>query len=271
MNKGELINWIPAAKQQFIEKFPQSEGVINDTEIVVLLRNNFEEKRLSVFEYCDVPFRVYEPSEGEAVIGSKKKVVIIYAWTIKSVKRFQYVLWHEWGHIYSHLVNQALVQKAEDDVKFDRDTPLRSGLSIWSEFIAETIAYAVEDDEPAKYPHAALQKLECYLDEAVNSGLLNVYPLAFFYAMAINNPTICLWVELNNGQVPLSNRCDDIVIPLVGDLLNILGRQTQKKNFVRISRAKLEEIGRHVDILWEYCETVGDVRYRMNHLIHQGR
>lgn len=271
MNKSDLTVLVPDAKRFFIKAFPDSEKLINDTEVVILIDKNRAAKRIAVFESCGVQVRPDGRNEGEAVIGKTKSVVIIYSSAIRSPDRFYHVVWHELGHIYSSFVNQKLFRDAENDLTNDLDTPLRSGMSVWSEFIAEVIAYTVEDGEPEKDFWPIFKKLESLMDEAVNSGYLNVYSLAFFCAMAVKDPSVVAWSDCNKNQVPGFNHCDDTVIPLVGDLINTLGRQSLKKNFVRISRAKLEEVGKHIDILWDYCEIVGTVRYGMNRLIHQGR
>lgn len=271
MDKNRLTALVLEAKKRFIGALPNAAEIINNTDVIILEGADYEAERIAVFESCGAPVRVYEPSEGEAVIGKTKSKIIIYSFNIKRVNRFRYVLWHELGHVYSYEVNRALFEEAEKDVASNNDTLLGSGLSVWSEYIAESIAYIVENRKPDKYPWAAIQKLQGYLDEAVNTGSLKVYPLAFFYAMAISDPTICLWSETHKGQVPGFNNCDDTVIPLVGNLLNVLGRQLQKDDFVRITPAKLKEVGKHVDILWDYCDIVGRVRYGMSRLIQQGR
>lgn len=271
MNKGELTVLIPETKQQFNDTFPNSEEIIRDTEVVILLNKNREAKRIAVFESCGVPVREDAKIEGEAVIGTTKNAVIIYASVIKSPSRFKRVLWHELGHVYSYVVNRKLYLEAEDDLRNNLDTPIRSGMSVWSEFIAEFIAYMVEDGRPANYLWPVFKKLEAYMDEAVNSGRLNVYPLAFFCAMAFGDPSVVAWSNAHNNAIPGFDNCDDIVIPLVGSLLDALGKQLQKDDFVCITPAKLKDIGKNVDILWDYCENVGSVKFDMERLLRQGK
>lgn len=254
MNKGVLETLIPETKAQFLRAFPQSADLIDNTEIFIILNSNREKKRLEVFERCGARVKEDGPNEGEAVIGANGRAVIIYASVIKSQARFKRVLWHELGHIYSQALNSELFAEAEKDMLADNDTLIRNGMCIWTEFIAEVIAYIVEDAIPRASAWQSVAIMENLMDEAVNSGNLAPYPLAFFNAMLYEDPTVVAWREQNEYVVPGLNNCDDDILPLLKNLSDVLGEQLQKEEFVCVSRDMLEKIGECVNELWDFCE-----------------
>lgn len=254
MNKGVLETLIPETIAQFINAFPQSAELINSVEIAIILNANREKKRLEVFERCKARIKEDGPNEGEAVIGENGRAVIIYATVIKSKRRFKRVLWHELGHIYSQALSKELFDEAEKDMLQDNDTLIRNGMCIWSEFIAEIIAYIVEDLPPHVSAWQSVSIMQNLMDEAVNTGNLSPYPLAFFNAMLYEDPTIVAWREYNDYVVPGLNNCDDDILPLLKRLTDLLGNQLQEDEFICISRETLQQIGECVNELWDFCE-----------------
>ena len=253
MNKGELEKLIPEAKAKFVEKFPDAASLVEDVEVYVILNSNREKKRLEVFEYCDARVRPDEPAEGETVLGKKHKAIIIYASVIKSKKRFLYVMWHELGHVYSYVKSSKVFDEAEQDLIYDRDTEIKSGMSLWSELIAEVIALKVEDAPISSSMYLKAMQMERFMDEAVNTGNLQTYPLAFFFAMLFADNTVQAWSGDNGGIVPGVNNCDDDIFEILKPLTNVLGYQLMKKDFAKISRKKMTEIGELVNYLWDFC------------------
>lgn len=253
MNKGELENLIPEAKNRFIEKFPDAKALVEEVEVYVILNSNREKKRLEVFEHCDARLRRDEPAEGETVLGKKHKAVIIYAAAIKSNKRFLYVMWHELGHVYSYAKSSRLFDEAEQDLIHDRDTEIKSGMSLWSELIAEVIAHKVENAPASAAMYLKELQMEQFMDEAVNSGKLRTYPLAFFFAMFFADNTVQAWSEDNGGIVPGVNNCNEDIFDILHPLTDLLGRQLMKKDFAKVSRKTMVEIGEQINYLWDFC------------------
>lgn len=253
MNKGELENLIPEAKAKFVERFPDAASLVEDLEVYVVLNSNREKKRLEVFEYCDARVRSDEPAEGETVLGKKHKAIIIYASVIKSKKRFLYVMWHELGHVYSYAKSSEVFDEAEQDYVQNSDTEIRSAMSLWSELIAEVIAHKVEDAPISSSMYLKEMQMEQFMDEAVNSGRLHPYPLAFFFAMYFADNTVQAWSEENGGIVPGLNNCDEDIFEILRPLTDVLGYQLMKRDFARISRKTMVEIGELVNCLWDFC------------------
>ena len=253
MNKGELENLIPEAKAKFVERFPDAASLVEDLEVYVVLNSNREKKRLEVFEYCDARVRSDEPAEGETVLGKKHKAIIIYASVIKSKKRFLYVMWHELGHVYSYAKSSEVFDEAEQDYVQNSDTEIRSAMSLWSELIAEVIAHKVEDAPISSSMYLKEMQMEQFMDEAVNSGRLHPYPLAFFFAMYFADNTVQAWSEENGGIVPGLNNCDEDIFEILRPLTDVLGYQLMKRDFARISRKTMVEIGELVNCQWDFC------------------
>lgn len=257
MNKGELEKLIPEAKAKFIEKFPDAASLVEDVEVYVILNSNREKKRLEVFEHCDARVRPDEPAEGETMLGKNHKAIIIYASVIKSKKRFLYVMWHELGHVYSYAKSSEVFDEAEQDLIHDRDTEVKSGMAVWSELIAEVIALKVEDAPISNSFYLKEMQMEQFMDEAVNSGRLSPYPLAFFFAMLFADNTVQAWVDDNDGNVPGVNNCNEAIFDILSPLTDVLGYQMMEKDFAKISRETLCEIGDLVNCLWDFCN-MGD-------------
>lgn len=253
MNKAELENLVPEAKGKFVERFPDAVSLVEDVEVYVILNSNREKKRLEVFEYCDARVRSDEPAEGETVLGKKHKAIIIYASVIKSKKRFLYVMWHELGHVYSYTKSSEVFDEAEQDLIHDRDTEVKSGMAVWSELIAEVIAHKVEDAPISKSFYLKEMQMEQCMDEAVNSGRLQTYPLAFFFAMYFADNTVQAWSEDNGGIVPGVNNCNEDIFDILRPLTDLLGRQLMKQDFAKISRNTMVEIGEQINCLWDFC------------------
>ena len=266
MTIHELQSLVPLAKAQFIETYQDSATLIQDTDVHILAKKDRTAKRQQIVDYCKARLTEDMPNEGESVIGKEHNAVILHAHTFKNADRFKHVLWHELGHVYSMSLSKELFDEIEADMLADHDTLIRNGMAVWSEFVAETIAYIVEDADPMPYPYQQIDIMVCLMDEAVNSGNLQPYPLALFMAMAFEDPTILAWSAANDNAVPGVDHCDDDVIPLLKNLTNSLGRQWEKDDYLRIDRQHLEEIGECVNDLWTYCYEVGSLRRHLGRM-----
>ena len=261
-----LQSLVPQVKAQFIETYPGSTAIIQSTDVRILSERNRTAERQKIFDFCKARFRDDKPNEGEGVIGAAHAAVILYAHTFKSHTRFKHVLLHELGHIYSLSLIKELFHESEADTLANRDTLIRSGMCFWSEFIAETIAYIADDADTFPPMQREIARMEQLIDEALYSGYLDPYSLAFYMAMSFENPAIIAWSEAHENQIPLSNRCDDEAITLISTLSNVLGQQWEKDDYIRIDRATLETVGQCVEDLWDYCSRRRDMS-RLNTIL----
>lgn len=253
MNKGDVESIIPEAKEQFVLFFPEAEKLIANTEICVILNGNRQKKRREIFERYGVKLREDEPAEGETIVGKQSAAVILYGSVIKNERRCKHVLWHELGHVLSNTLSRDLFEEAEADMEMDRDTLIKSGMAVWSEFIAEYIALLVEDEPASGVAWEKAFQMEQHMDAAVNSGLLQVYPLAFFFAMLLGDATICSWREANGYAVPGLNHCDEDIFPALKEITELLAEQVEQEEFAQISHDTLSHLGECVNALWDFC------------------
>lgn len=253
MTIHELQSLVPQAKAQFIETYPDSATLIQDTDVHILSKKDRTAKRQQIFDYCKAQFREDKPNEGEGIIGETHTAVILYAHTFKSPTHFKHVLLHELGHVYSLSLIKELLDESEADTLANRDTLIRNGMCFWSEFVAEAIAYIADDADSIPPAWHEIARLKQLIDEALYSGYLDPYTLAFYMAMSFENPSIIAWSEAHGNQVPLSDHCDDEAIALISTLSHVLGKQWEKDDYIQIDRATLESIGQCVDNLWDYC------------------
>lgn len=256
MNKNELTILVKEAKERFLDVFPQSAEILAKTDIVLLSNRNRAEMRKKVFEDHGASFREDGDNEGEALLGYKGFAVIIYTAAIKSENRFRWVLWHELGHVFSFVTCKELFIDAENDKNAWRDTLIRSGMSVWSEFIAEVIAYNVADEPPQPIAWPKQEEMRGLMNAAVNGPVLSTYDLAFYCAIYMEDPTIYAMLQRNKEASIGLDDCDDEIIPLIENLLYILDQQLCKDEHWIIERKMLEAIGQCVDDLFAYKSLV---------------
>lgn len=68
MTIHELQSLVPQAKAQFIETYPDSATLIQDTDVHILSKKDRTAKRQQIFDYCKAQFREDKPNEGEGII-----------------------------------------------------------------------------------------------------------------------------------------------------------------------------------------------------------
>lgn len=253
MRKKDAEPRIAPAKEQLIIAFPQLADLIEQTPVHLISKRNLTERRNKIADElgADEKTKVADTT-AEAIVGERGYAVLLYYEHIRD-NELEHTIYHEFGHILSIHANPKLHEEVRLDISMDYDTVLRSGSSVWSEFIAEAIAYIVEDGEPNGDIFAINWRLEHLMDEAVNSGYLEPYPLAIYLATMFENPTVDLYLQSHPGAGLGLNNCEDEVVPLLENILMVLSEQLKKDDYYRIERETLEQLGRAVDELWGYC------------------
>jgi hypothetical protein len=80
-------------------------------------------------------------TDAEVIVGPCGKQILIYQSMMKTKQQVFHALWHEFGHIL-------FGDEKQYGINFEDDTPMRSGYAVFNEFVAEYIAYTVNDAEP---------------------------------------------------------------------------------------------------------------------------
>ncbi len=252
MLKADAQRLIPYIKESFIAAFPMAKEIVEETPFILISNRGRTEARQKAFDACGARFKEDDDIRGEAIFGPKGRAVLVYTSVADSEIQFCHTGWHELGHVLTKVVNKELFIDAENDVSAMRDTKIRSGMSVWSEFIAEYIAIILMDEEPQPFAWEKQDILAQLIKEALMPGGLNPYPLAFYCAIMMGDNTIEEMLQrVPNAAIGL-DECDDKMTDLVIGLLQKLDKQLCKDEFWDISRETLEEIGEQVDEIWTH-------------------
>ncbi len=244
---------IPYIKEKFIAEFPMAKEIVEQTPFILISNRGRAEARQKAFDACGARFKEDGDIRGEVIFGPKGRAVLIYTAVADSEIDFCHTGWHELGHVFTKVVNKQLFIDAENDANAMHDTKIRSGMSIWSEFIAEYIALLVEDAAPQLFAWHKQDMLTHLIAEATTTGSLNPYPLAFYCAMMMGDNTIEVMLERTPDAAIGLNDSDDYLAELVVGLLQKLDEQLCKDEFWDITQEALEGIGDQVDELWTHC------------------
>ena len=253
MNKQIATSLIEPAKEQVKRAFPQYSELIDDTPVYLISSRNALKRRNEIAEELGAPVKEsFEDTAGETLIGSGAFAVVMLYDRIRDYE-FSHFLLHEFGHVISCYANASLFAKVQADCDNDRDTPLSSASGLWSEFIAEAIAYRMEDVPPRYDFFDAAKQMEHLADEALCGMSFQSYPFAFYCAMLFEDPVVQAYLLNHQGAAIGMNHVDDAVMPLVEAELNALFKQVDKDEYWIINESDMRAIGECVDDLWEYC------------------
>lgn len=86
-----------------------------------------------------------DDAAADVLVGKEKYIIAMYYQRIPDEGLFYRFLCHEIGHVISIDPARDLFDEANEDRDNDRDTLIRNGMALWSEFIAEVIAYALDE------------------------------------------------------------------------------------------------------------------------------
>lgn len=253
MKKADAQRLIPYIKTTFIAAFPSAKEIVEDTPIILIANRGRTETRQKAFEQTGARFKEDDDIRGEAIFGPKGRAILIYTAVAEGDWDFCHTGWHELGHVLTKVINKELFLEAENDVNAMHDTQIRSGMAVWSEFIAEYIAILIEDEDPQPIAWPKQDILANLIREATGSGSLNPYPLAFYCAMMMGDKTIDAMMQRQPNAAIGLDECDDLAGELIVGLLNLLDEQLCQEEFWNISREMLEKIGAQIDELWSHC------------------
>lgn len=253
MKKADAERLIPYIKTAFVAAFPTAKEIVEETPIILISNRGRTEARQKAFEQTGARFKEDDKLRGEAIFGPKGRAILLYIAAAEGDWDLCHTGWHELGHVFTKVINKELFIEAENDVNAMRDTQVRSGMSVWSEFIAEYIAILIEDEEPQPIAWPKQDILTNLVHEATDSGSLDPYPLAFYCAMMMGDNTIDEMLQRQPNAAIGLDECDDLTGELIIGLLNILDEQLCQEELWNISREMLEKIGAEVDALWSHC------------------
>ncbi len=253
MKRIEAEAMIAPVKERLKAAFPKYANLVDETSVHLLKSNDNEEQRRQIA--AELKARYKEPESetaGETVVGELGFAIEMYYQRI-SKEVFKHYLLHEFGHVISINACKELYDEAQEDGDYNRDTPLRSGVALWSELIAEVIAYRLEDGEKTPVSWNALTSIEALMDEAVNAEIFAPYPFAFYCAMFFEDPVILDYIEQYPNAAVGTNHCEDSIMPFIEASLTRIDNQLFQEEYWIINRQDLVELGNCVNDLWDYC------------------
>lgn len=253
MKKTNAERLIPYIKTTFIAAFPTAKEIVEETPFVLIPNHGRAEARQNAIEICGATYKADGNIRGEVIFGSKGRAVLIYTAVAETDRDLCHTGWHELGHVFANLVNKELFVDAENDALANRDTKRRSGMSLWSEFIAEYIAILIEDEDPQAVAWPKQDILAGLIKDAVGTGMLNPYPLAFYCAMMMGDNTVDEMLQRQPNAAIGLDKCDDLLSEMIINLLRLLDKQLCNEDFWSITLKNLENIGAQVDEIWTHC------------------
>lgn len=258
---------VESVKQRFRGYFNQD----FDVDVFLLGKAGTGEKREALFRLCSEPLFSFLPSTlGETLFGPTGTAVMMYPFNIRYPGEFDFALCHEFGHVFFNRENAELVQKIKRNKEVTKKgSMVKYGLSLWSEFIAQSIANLVLDREPAQIAFEKQEELVRYLHEAL-PGLdtsytpaarnqrellyegVVVYPysLGLYCANYLTDPTIVCLLQYEDQPVLGLEECAQEVAEVINDILDVLVEKLDEEKFWMVDEPFLEDLGLMLYYLW---------------------
>ena len=259
-NAAEVL--IQKAKTRVKDVFPQYSKLIDSIEAVLIASKGKLKKRNELAASIDADRKTaLEDAAADVLVGKEKYIIAMYYQRIPDEELFYRFLCHEIGHVISIDPARELFDEADADRDNDRDTLIRNGMALWSEFIAEVIAYTLDEKPPQPITWPVTDKLQELLDEAIGRDHFAPYPFAFYAAMFFMDPTVEAYHSMYPNAAIGMDKYDD-AMPAYTQALKALDIQLCNDDYWSITRESLERIGEGVNALWDYCwNKSADVRF----------
>ncbi len=239
LNITEIRKYIDVAVGIFLDKYPNV--IVPPFVVCPASRRNIVREK--VLKDCGLDFKEDDRgTEAEVITGPIATKILVYQSRIKTENMVRHCVWHELGHI-------VFGDEKQFNIDLEQDTPLRSGYALFNEFIAEYIAYTVND-----FNHLSGSYLpNGYLSNVFYNGYceLDLYWLSRYYAIALGDETID-FEKIKDGE--------KIVPPhtwsYICQIMNMLMDQVEKEEYWVVDIEYLETIGSlydqlfHVVFLW---------------------
>ena len=251
-NAAEVL--IQNAKTRAKDVFPQYSELIDSIEAVLIASKGKLKKRNELAASIGADRKTdLEDAAADVLVGKEKYIIAMYYQGIPDEELFYRFLCHEIGHVISIDSSRDLFDEANADRDNDRDTLIRNGMALWSEFIAEVIAYTLDEKPPQSITWPVTDKMQELLDEAIGGDHFDPYPFAFYAAMFFMDPTVKAYHSMYPNAAIGMDKYDDDAMLAYTQALKALDIQLCNDDYWSITRESLERIGEGVNALWDYC------------------
>lgn len=223
---------ITEIKSYISEAITQYQSVYVDADIVPVTVCSASRRRAvrnRVINECGLDYKedAYG-TDAEVIFGPNGKQILIYQSMMKTKQQVFHALWHEFGHLLSG-------DEKQYGINLERDTPMRSGYAVFNEFVAEYIAYTVNDAEPFRNAMGSHIYLQMAFQE---ERTINSYWLSRYFAIVLGDSTVSE-DEFAFGQSLVS----PAVWNYINQILNVLISQIKKPDFWITDAEFLETLG----------------------------
>jgi len=228
----EIKGHIVTALKEFSAKFPN----VKLPDVVVIPASRRQAARNKVLRECGTYKEDYYGTRAEVVVGPLATKILLYQSLAKTENQVKHALWHEFGHLLFGDENTF-------GIDLSVDTPLRSGYAIVNEFMAEYVAYYINERESfgdAERPHV-------YLQMAFQHGTITPYWLSRYFAIVLGDKNLSEKQFFSAKQY-----VNEFVWEYIIKTKEYLSEQISQKNFWDIDKPFLENVGACFDDLFHY-------------------
>lgn len=195
MSTNETDNRIAQAKQMFQNVFPDPKGILDAIEVYVVDGKHW----LEAIRESDARCKSTQSSaieiaalQASAFQDGDKEWILLRKSVMRGNAAFYIVLWHELAHIYAaHYENpsQNLFQHCKAlccaDTHAEEDLLFFRGYQLWSELIAQSMAFLLCDKYNMKPSGDAIYEIQGHLTRAMYSAEFDYYALGRFYGQLL--------------------------------------------------------------------------------------
>ncbi len=228
----EIKVHVSTAIESFTAKFPNVEL----PDGVVIPASRRQAARNKVLHECGTYKEDYYGTRAEVITGPLATKILLYQSLAKTENQVKHALWHEFGHLLFGDENTF-------GIDLSVDTSLRSGYAIVNEFMAEYVAYHINERESfgdAERPHV-------YLQMAFQHGTVTPYWLSRYFAIVLGDKNLSEQQFLSAKQY-----VDEFVWEYIIKTKEALQSQVGQENFWEVDNEFLETIGFLFDELFYY-------------------
>ena len=245
---------ITEIQENYLKMIPESRTWLEKVEFVILPQINRQQVIQRTCEKLGAEEPEYLPDTIAEVISSEKGyTVLIYPENTDDLFELRFTIAHELGHVCANIANREIDEEWRYDIVCQRDTPIRSGGAVWSEFIADAIGY-----------HITGEQFERYNISELRNHMLTLLYLSFQGKQInpVNLGHLCAFILCNRRmrkaqmQQGLLSKVDDFrpeVLNGISAIIKVLDGQIHETVFWHVSRDKLIQLGDAVDQLWNEC------------------
>lgn len=131
-----------------------------EIDIVLIPERNRPRLRKAAFDkIAAILNEDIDTTEAEVIVGEKGIAVLLYSKYMSSSDHFKWTFWHELGHVCTLFTIRDLHDEAVACIRQHGSTDLAVGYTVWSEFVADSIANHVASPEELPYSIETIEEI----------------------------------------------------------------------------------------------------------------